>query len=127
MHLEYKDKFSTFKYMYIRLDNFLALFLNEVSKYVAVWKVAKIILTLSHVKSGVERGFSVNNEALKVNMQEKSLVSLHLIYYDHLISSSSQEKLSDYTISASLRKSCSCAYARSREATEVKKEERKGN
>ena len=124
VHLKYKDTFSTFKYKDCRLRQISSfVFLNEESKYVAVWKVAKIILT-SHGQSDVECGFSVNNEALKVNMQEKSLVSLHLIY-DHLISSSIQKNLLDYTISAGLRKICSCAYARSREATEEKKKEEK--
>ena len=62
---------------------FLASFSNKNQKCISFWTVCGIIFVLSQGQSPVKRGFSVNEELLVENMQEKSLVS-HWIVCDHI-------------------------------------------
>ena len=69
------------------LDSFLIGYMKGVAKFANLWKVSKIIFTLSHGQANIERGFSVNKELLIENMKQKSLVSQRIVC----------DQLSDYT------------------------------
>ena len=58
-----------------RLDTFLAQHM-EGPKFA----VFKMLLTLSHGQTSVERGYSVNKDLLVENMQEKTVVALRMVY-----------------------------------------------
>ena len=64
----------------IRLDHF---FFNESSFKMPteLQSVVKLILVLSNRQASVERGFNVNKTVLKVNINEKSVVSLELLIH----------------------------------------------
>ena len=49
--------------------------LNE-NKYEKFWDVCKYIFTLSHGQSSVERGFNINKDALKQNMDTSTIEAL---------------------------------------------------
>ena len=70
-----------------RLNSFLSGYMKGVAKLANLWKVCKIIFTLSHGQADIERGFSVNKELLIENMKQKSLVSQRIAC----------DQLSDYT------------------------------
>ena len=70
-----------------RFDSFLSGYMKGVAKFANLWKVCKIIFTLSHGQADIERGFSVNKELLIENMKQKSLVSQRTVC----------DQLSDYT------------------------------
>ena len=63
-----------------RLDHF---FFNESSLKMPteLQSVVKLSLVLSNRQASVERGFNVNKTVLKVNMNEKSVVSLELLIH----------------------------------------------
>ena len=61
---------------------FLAEFLARNEEFKWFWFVCKIIFTLSHGQSQVERGFNVNKEILVENLQEESLKGQCIIYDD---------------------------------------------
>ena len=62
-----------------RVDRFLASHLKS-NKYHKLWNLVKC---LSHGQAGVERGFSVNKEAMQYHLNERSLVPLRIIF-DHI-------------------------------------------
>lgn len=66
-----------------RLDDFYFK-VAGISKYKDLSFVLKLILTLSHGQASVERGFSLNNNAIKTNMSPESLVAKRIIK-DHMI------------------------------------------
>ena len=45
-----------------------------------VWKVFRIIFTLSHGQAAVERRFSVNSKLLVEHLREKTLVASRFVY-----------------------------------------------
>ena len=61
---EYEEKFVEFDRASDRVDLFFGKFLNENKAYGSLWKVCKILFTLSHGQSAVERSFSVNKDFL---------------------------------------------------------------
>ena len=65
-----------------RVDSFLASHLKS-SEYQKFWNLVKCLLVLSHGQAGVERGFSVNKEAMQYHFKERSVVALRIIY-DHI-------------------------------------------
>jgi len=67
----YLAEFFNFKINENRLDEFYWNYMKN-AKYAKLWKVFQIIFTLSHGQAAVERGFSINNELMVENMQEKS-------------------------------------------------------
>ena len=71
--------FLSFKMSKSRLDKF---YWNHIKdpKYAKLWEAFQIIFTLSHGQAAVKRGFSINNELLVENMQEKSLVASRFVY-----------------------------------------------
>ena len=58
------------------LDSFFADFIGRDKTYVDMWEVCKIISTLSHGQSSVERWFTVNKQFSIDNLKEKSLIAL---------------------------------------------------
>lgn len=65
-----------------RLDTFYAP-VSKLKEYQHLWKVMKLILSLSHGQADVERGFSVNNQVEVENQMEQALISRRLII-DHI-------------------------------------------
>ena len=79
---------------------------------------------LLHGQSSIEHGFSINKEILDNKLQEKSLISQHLIY-DHFPSANTV--LHEYVIPQALTKSCKLTNGRYKLALEdSKKETRNG-
>ena len=64
-----------------------------IQKYKEVAEVLKIVLTLSHVQTSVERGFSHDNTVVQTNMSAESVISKRLIN-DHMLF----HKIKPYTI-----------------------------
>ena len=92
-----------------RLNSFLSGYMKGVAKLANLWKVCKIIFTLSHGQADIERGFSVNKELLIENMKQKSLVSQR-IACDQLSDYTNQ--LHEYKIEKKLFLSCKSARMR---------------
>ena len=80
MKQEHATEFSNFStYSDDRLDVFFGQYMNN-SKYGKLWRVIKMLLTISHGQASVERGYSVNSDLLIENMQEKTVVALPTVY-----------------------------------------------
>ena len=67
------------------LDTLFHRSLAHKSSCLDFWSLAKKFLLLSNGQAAVERGFSINKEALKDNMFERTLVALRVVT-DHLMS-----------------------------------------
>ena len=76
------EKAKSFNYKDSRLDAF---YFDEMSfKMPAqLTSILKLVLIFSHGQSSVERGFNVNKDVVKVNLQEKSVISRKMII-DHM-------------------------------------------
>ena len=48
--------------------------------YAKLWKVFRIIFTLSHGQAALKRGFLINNELTVENMKEQSLTASRFVY-----------------------------------------------
>ena len=81
----------------------------------------KTVCTLSPVKSFTERGFSVNKEMIDHSMKERPITSRCTVYDG--IQQHSTNKVSNFPVSAEMRKSCSLSHQRYKDDLE-KKEER---
>ena len=64
------------------LVKFLSKFLHGNAKYDYLWKVCKIVPTLSHGQTSAECGFSVNKEASADIQEELSLISQRCVYHN---------------------------------------------
>ena len=93
--------FIKFNYVEDRLDTFLGLYLANENRFKDLWYICKLIFTLSHGQSNVERGFSVNKEILQENLKEKSLVAQRILYHTLKVSN---VKLDQFVIKPDLRK-----------------------
>ena len=78
---EKRSDFEKFKRHKDRLDDFFMK--TEIGSYKNLFSILKLVLVLSHGQANVERCFSVNNNVLKFNMSENSIVSRKLII-DHM-------------------------------------------
>ena len=119
--IEKKDDFLSFNMDSGRLDVFFGGYLHHNDKFSNMWKVCKVILTLSHGQADVERGFSINKEMLVDNMRQTSLINQRLIF-DHL--SVENTELADFTISKDLLNSCKCASGKYKRSLEENKKEK---
>lgn len=72
-------EFSKFERSKDRIDSFYYDIIGAKKQYSHLWKVIKIVLTLSHGQASVERGFSLNKEIVVENLKEESLVALRLV------------------------------------------------
>ena len=103
-----------------RLDLFFG---DHLSKHhEKLWEVFKVVCTFSHGQSFTERGFSVNKEVIDHNMKEKSITSQRTVYDG--IQQHSSNKVSNFPVSAEMRKSCSLSHQRYKDDLEKKKQER---
>ena len=80
---EHNEKFVDFGRASDRVDLFFRKFLNENKAYGSLWKVCKILFTLSHGQSAVERSFSINKDFLVENLKKGSLCAQRMVY-DHM-------------------------------------------
>ena len=62
-----------------RVDTFLYGYISDKKELQPLGKVLKLLLTLTHSQSSVERGFSVNSEAVIPNLKNETLVSLRAV------------------------------------------------
>ena len=60
-----------------RLDDF---FIPLLSTHAELRDIVKIVLTISHGNARVESGFSINEDMLKDNMKERTLVAYRIVY-----------------------------------------------
>ena len=81
---ELHDRFQHYKRKDCRLDDFFFSICSIDSKYEELSAVLKIILTLSHGQSAVERSFSLGNSVVVDNISETSIINKKLIR-DHLL------------------------------------------
>ena len=65
-----KDCDSGFRNNRERVDAFLYGYISDKKELQPLWKVFKLLLTISHSQASVEGGFSVNREAVIPNTQE---------------------------------------------------------
>ena len=102
----HQEQFSLYKHNYTRLDSVLCDTLNKDEEFKELWPTLQILLTLSHSQAAVERGISVNKEVLAPTMQEMNLKAIRLV---HSSVASLKIKISDFTVTDKLLKSCSPA------------------
>ena len=81
---KYRKEFVNFDIFSNQLDDFVIPLLSS-KKLDIISKVYILMLCLSHCKSDVGRGFSINKEYVKQNQSENCLVSL-IIIRNHLTS-----------------------------------------
>ena len=72
---EHKETFLNYDFKKDRLDQFIGSYIKGNKMYASFWLACKILCTLSHWQSDVERGFSVNKELLLENLCQTSLVA----------------------------------------------------
>ena len=87
-------------------------------KYQDFWYVCKVIFALSHGKSSIERGFSVNKDLLVESLNQQTLIGQRKVY-DYF--SSLGIDIHENEILSGLTKSCKSAYPRYTAALEKKK------
>ena len=63
----------------LRLDQFLANYLDKKPQFTKLWSLIKTLLLLSHGQASIERGFSVNKDVLTCNMSKKTLVAQRMV------------------------------------------------
>lgn len=73
-------EFTSFCRTKQRLDDFFYTHLSSDITYSALWNVVQIVLLLSHGQAPVERGFSINNDTMMINLMESSLVARRAIF-----------------------------------------------
>ena len=115
--LQHTEEFKNFDFKKDRLDSFLATYFAGSTK--ELWHVCKLIFTLSHGQSSIERGFSVNKEVLQDNLEEKSLISQRLVY-DSLRSSAGLN-IEEFEITQDLRRHCKLSSKRYKQDLASKK------
>ena len=75
--------FKEFKICEHRLDELFSNSLKGKKEYKELWAVISKMLLISHGQATVERGFSVNKQAVEVNQSEESLIARRIIK-DHI-------------------------------------------
>ena len=114
-----KEKFKNFDFRKDHLDVFFGDHLLKCHE--ELWEVFKVVCMLSHGQSFTERGFSVSKEVIDHNMKEKSITSQRTVYDG--IQQHSSNKVSDFPISAEMKKSCSLSHQRYKDNLEKNKKE----
>jgi hypothetical protein len=80
VQLEHKDEFKGYDLRNsLRLDQFLASYLDKKPHFTKLWNLIKTLLLLSHGQASIERGFSVNKDVLACNMSKKTLVAKRMV------------------------------------------------
>ena len=115
--VSHREEFSSFSHQRgDRLDQFFHRFLATKEEYSNLWRVVKVILTLSHGQAGVERGFSINKELARDNMDEATFVTSRQVK-DKIISVGSDPL--NVPITPALLTSVGSAYRKHREHVEA--------
>ena len=110
------EKFEKFNKFHDRLDLFHGQFvIPKKDEYKNFWKICIFVFTLSHGQSHVERGFNINKNTLKDNMQSTSLIGRRIVY--DTIKASGKGPW-DFPLTNALI--LSCKQAHSRYVTELK-------
>ena len=112
------EEFKNCDFKKDRLDNILALYFTDSAK--ELWEVCKLIFTLSHRQSTIERDFSVNKEVLQDNLDEKSLISQRLVYDS--LRSDSVLNVEEFVINQDIRRHCKLSSKRYKQDLEIKKQ-----
>ena len=94
--------------MKTRLDEFMKTYTLNENKYEKFWDVCKYIFTLSHGQSSVERGFNINKDDLKQNMDTSTIEGL-LVALDEIIA---QGDIKTFQITKSLYKHWKLSHSR---------------
>ena len=113
-----KTDFQSFDFTKTRLDEFLKLYTDGGKTYPEMWTVCVFVFTLSHGQSSVERGFNINKDSLKTNLDGTTLVALRACY-DHLLANGNEIKT--FPITKELMVSCKLASRRYKDELEKKK------
>ena len=71
---------SEFKNCTERVDVFLHTYMSDKHDFQALWRLFKLLLTIGHSQSSVERGFSVNTDVATPNLKDETLISLRTVY-----------------------------------------------
>lgn len=112
---DHKEDFEQYETRHsLRLDKFLQNYLQEKPEFSKFWDLIKKLLILSHGQASVERGFSVNKDALKNNMSETTLVA-HRVVTDALVTelgSNNLHKVYNVPITKKMMTNCKAARAR---------------
>ena len=74
-----KDYKFEFRNCMERVDVFLYAHINDKKEFQSLWSVFKLLLTLCHSQSMVERGFGVTNDVVTPNLRNETLVSLRTV------------------------------------------------
>ena len=77
-----QNDFKNFDFLKTRLDEFMKTYTLNENKYEKFWDVCKYIFTLSHGQSSVERGFNINKDDLKQNMDTSTIEGLLVALYE---------------------------------------------
>lgn len=101
------EKFSNFNFSTDRLDELFSTYMNT-HPYQKLFKVAQLLLVLSHGQASVERGFSVDKELEVENLANQSLVAQCLVC-DHI---NAVGGILNVSITQPLLTSCSAARKR---------------
>ena len=75
-----KDSELEFQNCTQRVDTFLYMHIQNKENFKDLWSVFKLLLTLCHSQSAVERGFNVNSDTVTPNLRDKTLVSMRTVY-----------------------------------------------
>ena len=75
--------FRSFDPQQCRLDTMLHKYVGQNSEYDQLWKLIKVLLSLSHGQASVKRGFSVNKYLVVDNMREKTVIAQRIVH-DHI-------------------------------------------
>ena len=74
-----KDYEFEFKNCKERVDVFLYAHINDKKEFQPLWSIFKLLLTICHSQSMVERGLSVKNDMVTPNLRNETLVSLRTV------------------------------------------------
>ena len=70
-----RKEFSAFNNIKDELDTFLFTHLGKKPRFEELWSLVKLLLTLSHGQSQVERGFSINKDITSANKGAETLIA----------------------------------------------------
>ena len=91
----------------------------RIRQYKYMWQICILIFGLSHAQSQVERGFNINKNTLRDNLQKKFLVRRRILY-DTLIDSG--RSTHDFVITDELILRCKSAFSKYNNELTKKKE-----
>ena len=71
---------SAFNNIEDELDTFLLTHLRKKPRFEELWSLVKLLLTLLHGQSQVERGFSINKDITSTNMGAETLIAFNRVH-----------------------------------------------